>query len=390
RPQTVNITKTMFAPNVFAIYAANAAAATTVWNINQTFIGPAPVNNQLVFAGDADGTKLNFTNVVFYAGPIKVSQLVNNNRSNIWNFIHCTATETGVGGATNSGRKFLNIGLAAAPNYGNGTNGTYNFQNCIFNWPGSPDVQIVAGAGLGKPAVVAGTNLLWVGGLNSADAFSGAGTQINLDPKMQADGYHITSISPAAAAGAPNFSAVDIDGVARPITAPNPCLGATETGKGVLTLVSGGGGALQAAIDAANPYDWLQVTDSLDYSPVSVGKILTIFSTNSTHPRVVSDPGIGNGTAVTVSAAGDTGGMWSGIDVVQTATSSGAHNVFFLANNGTKNVYTVQNMTLAITTTDFVDARGSFWGNPVHLINVTIFRNDSGFFNPLLWFGDNC
>src|SRR5262249_42187692 len=113
RPQTVNITKTMFAPNVFAIYAANAAAATTVWNINQTFIGPAPVNNQLVFAGDADGTKLNFTNVVFYAGPIKVSQLVNNNRSNIWNFIHCTATETGVGGATNSGRKFLNIGLAA-------------------------------------------------------------------------------------------------------------------------------------------------------------------------------------------------------------------------------------------------------------------------------------
>src|ERR1043165_4133286 len=95
RPQTVNIIKTTFAPNIFAIYAANAAAAASVWNVNQSFMGPAPANNQLAFAGDADGTRLNFTNVVIYAGGPKISYLVNGGRSNVWNFIHCTTTETG-------------------------------------------------------------------------------------------------------------------------------------------------------------------------------------------------------------------------------------------------------------------------------------------------------
>src|SRR5262249_26228552 len=94
-PQTMNITKTTFGPNQFCVYAANGAAAASVWNVNQCFMGPAPANNQLVFAGDADGTRLNFTNVVIYAGGPKISYLVNGGRSNIWNFAHMTTTETG-------------------------------------------------------------------------------------------------------------------------------------------------------------------------------------------------------------------------------------------------------------------------------------------------------
>src|SRR5205814_1467703 len=162
-------------------------------------------------------------------GAIRVSKLVNGGQSNVWNFAQCTATETGLGGAALSGRKFLDIGLGSAPNYGNGTNGTYNFQNCIFNWPGSTNIQIVAGAGSGIPHITAGTNLVWVDGFSSADSFNGASTQILADPLMLADGYHIASISPAAAAGAPNSVTVDIDGIVRPLNALTPCLGATET-----------------------------------------------------------------------------------------------------------------------------------------------------------------
>ena len=391
-PETINITRTTFGQSVSAIYAANAAAALgSVWNVNQSLLGPAPVNNQLVFAGDGSGTSLNFTNVVFYAGPISVSQLVNGGRSNVWNFVQCTATETGLGGAALSGRKFLNIGLGSAPNYGNGTNGTYKFQNCIFNWPGSANIQIVAGAGSGIPRVIAGTNLVWAGGFNSADSFNGVGAQILADPLMLADGYHIASISPAAAAGAPNSVTVDIDGIARPLNASGPCLGATETLKGVLTRVTGGGGALQAAIDAASGGDWLQVDDSLDYTPISIGKQLTILPGPGQRPRVLSDPNVNSGTAVLVHDAGDAG-TWNGIDIIQNvAGGGGGHNVIFVANNNTKQVYTIENCTIGIDTpSGFVDARVSFFGNAVHLIHVTFFRNDAtSYNNPLAWFGDN-
>jgi hypothetical protein len=390
-PQNVNVVKTTFAPNIFAIYAANAAAAASVWNVNQCFMGPAPANNQLAFSGDADGTRLNFTNVVIYAGGPKISYFVNGGRSNVWNFVHCTTTETGVGGGATPGRKFLNIGLAASAPYGNGTNGIYNFQNCIFNWPASTNIQIVGGAGLGIPPVRAGTNLVWVGGFNTADSFSGVGTQIIANPIMLLDGYHIGSISPAAAAGAPIGTAVDIDGNPRPATAPNPCLGATETIKGVLTHVTGGGGALQAAIDAASPGDWLQVDDSLDYTPILLQKLLTVLAGPGQHPRVLADPSVRSGTALFVSNAGDAS-TWIGIDALQTVGGGGGgHNVVFVANNGTTQVMTIMNCTIGINApSDFIDARGSFFGNAVHLVNITFTRNDStSFNNPVAWFGDN-
>jgi hypothetical protein len=393
-PETVNLTRTTFGPSVYAIYAGNANSALgSVWNINQCFFGPAPANNQIIFAGDGSGTKLDFTNVVFFAGGTKVSQLVNNGQSNQWNFVQCTATETGVGGGATPGRKFLNVGLGTAPNYGNGTNGTYNLQNCIINWPGSTNIQIVAGAGPGIPKVVAGTNLVWVGGFNASESMSGAyaGIQILADPKMVNDGYHIATISPAAAAGAPNSVTADIDGNVRPATPPDPCLGATEVVKGVLTHVTGGGAALQTAINAAHAGDWLEIDDSLDYSPVTVPILLTILAGPGQTPRVVADPSVNSGTAVQVSSAGDAG-TWNGITVIQNGGGGGGgHNTFFLANNGTKQVYTVENCTIAIDTSAFVDGRVSFWGNPVHLINVTVYRTDStSYANPLLWFGDNC
>lgn len=64
------------------------------------------------------------------------------------------------------------------------------------------------------------------------------------------------------------------------------------------TTVSGGGQALQTAIDNASAGDTLVVVDSATYDPIVVDKALTLTSADGENPTIAGDGGISTGVSV--------------------------------------------------------------------------------------------
>src|SRR5215468_5498010 len=147
-------------------------------------------------------------------------------------------------------------------------------------------------------------------------------------------------------------------------------LAATTSWSAVLH-VNGGAAALQSGITGASTGDEIILDDSLDYAPVSITKQLYIHAAAGQTPRVVSDPAVNGGTAVSVSSAGVGGGVWAGINAIQTVVGGGGgHPVF--ATFRTSGMYTVSNCTVSIESASSVDAKCMFAGAQMHLVNVSM------------------
>src|SRR5687767_8759514 len=72
-------------------------------------------------------------------------------------------------------------------------------------------------------------------------------------------------------------------------------------------FVTGGGAALQTAINSAATGDTVTINDSLTYNPVSVSKRLTIRAAATRTPRVLANPSVNSGIGLHVFNAGREG-----------------------------------------------------------------------------------
>ena len=220
---------------VSAIYAGNGPDLGSVYLLDRCSFYPAPTAQNLIHADGEDGSLFRFTNCLFISDNIGFAHVIRSyQRAHTWQFIHCTMTET----AGQAYRQFIFLGYGPANGgVGNAANGSYEFQNCLFNWPASSYSWILSaqnGADLiPAQAVKAGTILFHLGSerLESQnDALAGKVDQaIFDDAKVTSDGWHLTSASPALGRAADFGVADDLDHDPRPSPAGTlPDLGCDE------------------------------------------------------------------------------------------------------------------------------------------------------------------
>lgn len=310
--------------------------------------------------------------------------------SSIASFTHCTFSESG----QLDGRVWVN------------SNGTADFRNNLLFAPSSANnsaLQGVVGSG--------GSNFWDFGSVAGGDGLREQGDDQdgNGTPILGADGLFDLGQDAVASGAAENPSIEVPGGEENPLLADSdivgnprpigefPDYGANELTVGPLIQVSGGGGALQAAIDGAGPFSRIEITDGERYTglPINVEKQLNIFSTQDPRPVVVANFGD------CLRVAGDgVRGIWDGIDLLvdDPGPTEELHNqINILASEDDGVAYTMRNCRIAI---DFppgsepnfrYDSRQVITQDTVHFENVQFTRLNEGpdpHPNPICWLTD--
>lgn len=181
---------------------------------------PVPAGRSLIVAQEAGGATFHFENCVIVSDDAGFGHVIRTfDRAHTWRFVHCTMTET----AGQAYRQFLYLGHQIS-GVGDAANGSYQFSNCIFNWPASTSAWILSVQGapqlIPESAIDAGTVMFNIGPGSldpNADALSGKiAERIDADPLVKSDGYHLNTTSPARGRARATSPAVDIDGETRP------------------------------------------------------------------------------------------------------------------------------------------------------------------------------
>jgi hypothetical protein len=366
----------------------NSSADNAIITISRSRLGP-PTGGSSLVSMSGTGNTIDCLNSIFFANATDTNVIEAG--SNNWNFTHDTFTET----SQLDGRVWVNA-----------SGGTADFRNNLFFAPSSASNSALQGI-----TASAGSNFWDFGSVGGGDGLRGQGDDQDGDGTaiLQADGLFDLSQDAVASGAAENPSIevpggeenplladLDILGNPRPI-GEFPDYGANELTVGPLIQVSGGGDALQVAIDAAGPFSRIEIVDNEDYigRPISVEKQLNIFSTLSPRPVVTAVFGdclhvFGDGVR----------GTWDGIDLTvdDPGPSEELHNqVNINASEDDGVVYTMKNCRIAI---DFppgseplfrYDSRQVITQDTVHFENVQFTRlneGDNPHPNPICWLVD--
>ncbi len=230
RPHLMNVLDCDFGGNSGIFGGNNSSAPGTVWNIQRCIFGPREEGGaRVLWAADGDGAEYNYTNCVFFAGNQNERQMNGEGHANTFRFTHCTFTDAPGKQAPNF-IQWLFLGQDFSDNI---DLGTYVFHNNIISHPNTSDVLVMGTRGLyGYVTVEAGVNLFNVLSSNPDDSLRGVegATEIEADPLLAADRFHLTSGSPAEGVGLDKGITEDFDNQMRPQGGSNPDLGADEIG----------------------------------------------------------------------------------------------------------------------------------------------------------------
>ena len=128
--------------HIMSVYAGSASSIEgSSFDFRRCKFLPSLSGRNALGADSGDGADFAFANCLFVSDNIGHDHIMQiNQHAHHWKFLHCTMTET----AGQYARQLLYLGHAVNGGAGNAANGTYEFQNCIINWPQSTVVAVLS------------------------------------------------------------------------------------------------------------------------------------------------------------------------------------------------------------------------------------------------------